>query len=139
MSDEEEGTVTFKSKIKVVGEKIVARSLIGKVLHTRGVCIDGLKTAVQKVRRTSREVKIESLGDIVIMFKFGFDTDKRSILMGGPRHFNRALVLTDLAGIGNVKKQDFSHASFWVQIHDVPVICMSKDMATKLGVVIGKV
>lgn len=140
LSDEEEGRVSFKSKMKATGEKIVAGCLIGKVLHTRGVNIEGLKSVLQKVWRTSCEVKIEGLGDNVFMFKFGTEADKRSILMGGPWHFDRALiVLTEPARIGDVKKQKLNQASFWVQIHDVPIMCMSKEMALELGNVIGKV
>ncbi|KAH9718254.1 CCHC-type domain-containing protein [Citrus sinensis] len=140
LSDEEEGRLTFRSKMKTQGEKIVAGCLIGKVIHTRGVSIEGLKTVMQRVWKTSREVKIESLGENVFMFKFGSEMDKRSILVGGPWHFDRALiVLKEPAGIGDVKKQDFSHASFWVQIHDVPIMCMHKEMADELGAVIGKV
>ncbi|KAL9419304.1 hypothetical protein AB3S75_037127 [Citrus x aurantiifolia] len=113
LSDEEKGRVSFKNKMKAKGEKIIAGCLIRKVLNTRVVSIDGLKSAMQKVWRTSREVKIESLGDNVFMFKFGAEADKRSILMGGPWHFNRALiVLTEPVGIGDVKRQDFSHVPF---------------------------
>ncbi|KAH9781102.1 CCHC-type domain-containing protein [Citrus sinensis] len=126
--------------MKAKGEKIVEGCLIGKVLNRRGVSFEGLKFAMQKVWQTSREVKIESLGDNVFMFKFGTESDKRSIMMGGPCHFDRALiVLTEPVGIGDVKKQNFSHTSFWVQIHDVPIMCMSKEMAVELGEVIGKV
>ena len=134
LSEEEEGRVAFKSKMKARGEHIVAGCLIGKVLHTRGVNIEGLKTVMQKVWKTSREVKIESLWDNVFMFKFGSENDKRSIIMGGPWHFDRALIaLTEPVGIGDVKNQKFSHVSFWVQIHDVPIMCMSKEMAVELG------
>ena len=64
-----------------------------------------MKTAMQKVWKTSREVKIESLGDNVFMFKFGSENNKRSIIMGGPWHFDRALIaLTEPVGIGDVKK-----------------------------------
>lgn len=62
---EGEGIVSFKSNMKVKGEKIVAGCLIGKVLHARGVRIEGLKTAMQRVWKMSPEVKIESLGDNV--------------------------------------------------------------------------
>lgn len=54
----EKGRVTFKSKMKAKGKKIVAGCLIGKVLNTRGVSIKGLKIAMQRVWKTSREVKI---------------------------------------------------------------------------------
>lgn len=49
------------------------------------------------------------------MFKFGSENDKRSIIMGGPWHFDRALIaLMEPVGIGDVKKQKFSYVSFWV-------------------------
>lgn len=113
LSDEEGGRVSFKSKMKDKGEKIVAGCLIGKVINTRGVSIEGLKMAMQRVWKTTREVKIESLGDNIFIFKFGSEADKRSILVGGPWHFDRALiVLIEPVGIGDVKKQDFSHTSF---------------------------
>lgn len=140
LSEEEGGRVSFKTKMKAKGEKIAAGCLVGKVLHTRGVNTEGLKTTMQRVWKTSREVKIESLGDNTFMFRFGLEADKRSIMVGGPWHFDRALiVLTEPAGIGDIKKQDFSHVSFWVQIHDVSIMCMTKEMATELGEVIGKV
>ncbi|KAL9443380.1 hypothetical protein AB3S75_016688 [Citrus x aurantiifolia] len=142
LSDEEEGRVSFKNRMKIKGEKILAGCLVGKVFlgHTREVSIEGLKTAMQWVWRTSREVKIEKLGDNVFMFKFGSEVDKRSIMVVGPWHFDRALIaLTELAGIRDIKTQDFSHVSFWVQIDDVPIMCMSKEMAAELGKVIGKV
>ena len=94
---------------------------------------------MQWVWRTSQEVKIEKLGNNVFMFKFGSEVYKRSIMVGGTWHFDRALiVLTEPAGIRDIKKQDFSHVSFWVQIYDVPIMCMSKEMAAELGKVIGK-
>lgn len=61
LGEEEEMRVAFKSKMKARGEKIIAGCLIGKVLYTRGVSIEGLKIAMQKVRKTSCEVKIKSL------------------------------------------------------------------------------
>ncbi|KAL9409114.1 hypothetical protein AB3S75_047491 [Citrus x aurantiifolia] len=140
LSDEEKGRVSFKSKMKDKGEKIVAGCLIDKVINTRGVSIEGLKMGMQRVWKTTKEVKIESLGDNIFIFKFGSEADKRSIVVGGSWHFDRALiVLIEPIRIGDVKKQDFSHTSFWVQIHDVPIMCMIKEMATALGEAIGKV
>lgn len=92
LSNEEGGRVSFKNKMKINCEKILAGCLVGKVLHTREVSIEGLKMAMQQVWRTSREVKIEKLGDNVFMLKFGSEVDKRSIMVGGPWHFDRALI-----------------------------------------------
>lgn len=74
-----------------------------------------LRAAMQQIWRTGWEVKIESLGDNVFMFKFGLNEDKRRILAGGPWHFDRALiVLTKPIRIGDIKKQNFNYVFFWV-------------------------
>lgn len=83
LSDEEEGRVSLKNRMKINGEKILAGCLLGKVLHTREVSIEGLKMAMKRVWRTSREVKIEKLGDNVFMFKFGLEVDKKSNMVRG--------------------------------------------------------
>ena len=70
LTEEAEGRVLFKSKMKTKQEKIVAGCLIGKVFLNRGVKLEGLKTTMQQVWRTMREVKIESLEDNIFMFKF---------------------------------------------------------------------
>ena len=49
LTEEAEGRVLFKSKMKKKGEKIVAGCLNGKVLLNRGVNIEGLKTTMQQV------------------------------------------------------------------------------------------
>lgn len=74
-----------------------------------------MRAAMQQIWRTGWEVKIESLGDNVFMFKFGLNEDKRRILAGGPWHFDRALiVLTKPIRIGDIKKQNFNYVFFWV-------------------------
>lgn len=61
-------------------------------------------------------------------------------MVGGHWHFDRVLIaLTEPAEIRDIKKQDFNHVSFFVQIHNVLIMCMSKEMAAELRKVIGKV
>lgn len=111
---------------------------MGKIMLTRGVNREGLKTAMQQAWRTVREVKIESMGDNVFLFKFANEVERRRILKGGPWHFDRALlVLAEPSGIGDIKKQSFTHTSFWVQIHNLPIMCMVRETIKMLGERIG--
>lgn len=60
--------------------------------------------------------------------------------MGGPWHFDRSLlVLAEPAGIGDINDQTFTHSTFWVQIHNIPILCMNKEAIQKLGGKIGEV
>lgn len=49
------------------------------------------------------------------------------------------MVITEPTGVGNIKKQDFTHASFWVQIHNMPIMCVDKKIIQEIGGRIGRV
>lgn len=136
----EEMKVSFKSEMKSKGEKIVAGCLIGKVLTSRNVNKEGLKIAMQQAWQTIREVKIDAMGENIFIFRFATETDKRRASAGGPWHFNGALIIfTEPTGIGEVSKQSFTNASFWVQLKNVPIMCMDKGTISELGAAIGRV
>ena len=140
LKEEEEDVVTFMGRMKTKGEKTAANSLVGKILHTRGVNKEGLKAAMQLAWRTVKEIKVESMGDNIFLFRFGSEEEKKRILMGGLWHFDRALlVLTEPNGVANIKEQTFMFTSFWVQIHNLPIMCMNKEAVTEVGKKIGKV
>ncbi|KAK9187829.1 hypothetical protein WN944_019228 [Citrus x changshan-huyou] len=93
LEDEEEDKVSFAGKMKAKGAETVERCLLGNVLIKRVVNKEGLQVTMQQVWRTVREVKIENLGDNIFMFKFALEADKRRVLVGGPWHFDRALIV----------------------------------------------
>lgn len=65
---------------------------------------------------------------------------KKGFSRGGLWHFNQALiVLKESKGIGEISSQLFTHATFWVQIKDVPIMCMDEEIYTRIGELIGKV
>ncbi|KAL9416875.1 hypothetical protein AB3S75_039958 [Citrus x aurantiifolia] len=139
LEEEEEDKIMYEGKIKEKGEMLAAHCLIGKILLNRGIHIEGLRNAMRQVWKTFREVKIESLGEKFFMFRFGTE-DKKRVFSGGPWHFDNALIVfSEPKGVGDVKKQAFTHTSFWVQLHNVPLMCMDKYAIQKLGSLIGKV
>ena len=127
LEEEEEDKIMYEGKIKEKGEMLAAHCLIGKILLNRGIHIEGLRNAMRQVWKTFREVKIERLGEKFFMFKFGTEEDKKRVFSGGPWHFDNALIVfSEPMGVGDVKKQSFTHTSFWVQLHNVPLMCMDK-------------
>ncbi|KAK9198658.1 hypothetical protein WN944_013844 [Citrus x changshan-huyou] len=140
ISGEGEERVSFRSKMKAKGEKIVAECLIGKVLTNRNMNKKGLKIALQQAWQNIRAVKVENLGDNVFLFKFGAEMYKRRELTSGPCLFNNAfIVFTEPIGIGDISKQSFVHTSFWVQLQNVPIMCMDKEILMVIGGAIRKV
>ena len=66
------------------GEQIAACCLVGKIMHQRGVNLEGLRSAMLQIWRTNKEVRIESLGSNIFTFKFAVEADKKRVMGGGP-------------------------------------------------------
>lgn len=110
---EEADIVKFMGRMKIKGEEVAAHCLMGKVLTSRSLNKDGLKAAMQLAWRTVKVVKVESMGDNIFLFKFAAEEPKKRVLMGGPWHFDKALiVLTEPTGIDDIKTQSFTHTPF---------------------------
>lgn len=93
---------------------------------------------MSQILRTNKEVRIESLGSNIFMFKFFLEADKKRVMGGGPWHFDRALiVLTEPKGIRDIANQSFTHTSFWVHLRNVLITWMHRDMVQELGEYIG--
>lgn len=134
LKEEEEDIVNFMGRMKIKREEMVANYLVGKVLLSQSINREGLKAAMQQVWKTVKEVKIKSMGDNIFLFKFASEKEKKRVLIGGPWHFDRVLiVLFEPTRIGDIKNQSFTHVTFWVQIHNIPIMCMNKEAIKKLG------
>ncbi|TXG51275.1 hypothetical protein EZV62_023799 [Acer yangbiense] len=59
---------------------------------------------------------------------------------GGPWSFDKALlVLEEPVGKGDIQGMSFNKTAFWIQIHNVPLICMIAEIWRFLGEMVGKV
>lgn len=79
-----------------------------------------------------KEVKIESMGDNIFLFKFATEEEKKRVFMRRPWHFDISLlVLSEPAGIGDIKNKSFT------QVYNTPIMYMIRDAIQKFGEKIG--
>ncbi|TXG57427.1 hypothetical protein EZV62_018740 [Acer yangbiense] len=79
-------------------------------------------------------MEIESLGDNIFMFLFKNQEDRNRIWQRGPWYFDKSLIaLEKLRGMGEIALLGFNKVELWVQIHDVPLICMNRRTAKWLA------
>jgi hypothetical protein len=72
------------------------------------------------------------------LFEFADVDDKKRVLDGRPWSFDRQiLVLNDFDGSVPPAQMQFTHSPFWIQVHDMPLICMNKGVGTKIGESLG--
>jgi hypothetical protein len=118
---------------------IAGKCLIGKVWTDKNVNQEAFKTVFSNIWRIVGSVKFKELKDNMWLVEFSDDGDKRRVLEARPWSFDRQiLVLNEFDGITPPSQLDFSHSPFWVQVHDMPLLCMNKNVGTKIGNSLGE-
>ncbi|KAL5808299.1 hypothetical protein ACOSQ3_028990 [Xanthoceras sorbifolium] len=66
--------------------------------------------------------------------------DRLRVLHGGPWSFDGSLLILEVWNdVGEISQLAFQHTKFWVQIHNIPMLCMTKEIGRFLGNQIGEV
>ncbi|KAL5757093.1 hypothetical protein ACOSQ2_021839 [Xanthoceras sorbifolium] len=74
------------------------------------------------------------------VFYFTNAMDRKRVLEGGPWNFDNALLVLEIpTGFGDLTDMEFRWTPIWIQIHNIPLICMTKQIGFQLGQHIGTV
>lgn len=112
---------------------------MGKIGTERKVNKESFKSMLTRLWRIRGLVVFQEVQDNVWLFELSDGGDKRRILEGCPWSFDRQiLVLNEFDGSTPPSQMQFTHSPFWVQVHDMPLLCMTKIVATKIGESMGK-
>lgn len=74
--------INFVERMKLKGEKLTAHCLVGKILQTRSVSWKGIRAVMQQAWKSTKELKVESLGDNIFILTFASENEKKRILYG---------------------------------------------------------
>ncbi|KAL5739724.1 hypothetical protein ACOSQ2_028904 [Xanthoceras sorbifolium] len=138
---EKEGLVMpLDRSFQVQGHKKVAYCLVGKFLTNKLVNRDAFRATIAKIWKTTQGVEIEVIQEKVYAFHFRNQSDRMRVLAGGPWNFNNALlILQEQKGAGDIVQVKFRFSEFWVQIHHVPLMFMTKDIGMYIRFLVGTV
>ncbi|KAK1587173.1 hypothetical protein Q3G72_010353 [Acer saccharum] len=131
---------TLEMGVKKRSEDRLAMSLVGKVMKkkliNRGVFI----SVMNKIWRVDGGVQIEPVEGNIFVFYFSNLEDRQRILKGGPWSFDRATIIFDKpSSAGELQDIKFKLVDFWVQIHNLPLLCLTEEIGSFLGSMIGEV
>ncbi|TXG67205.1 hypothetical protein EZV62_008480 [Acer yangbiense] len=139
IKDEDSEIHHISEEVERDGVKDVDHCLVGKVLSGKRVNIEAFKSVIEQLWSPFGNVDIEMVGENIFMFYFKNPEDRRNIWRRGPWHFDRSLiVLKKPEGTGDISTLYFNKAEFWVQIHDIPIMCMNRRMVKWLAEQIGE-
>jgi hypothetical protein len=117
-----------------------ANCLIGKVWTKEKITKEAFKTVMAKIWRAEQSITFREVQDNLWIFEFTDEDTKPRVLEGRPWSFDRhILVINDFDGTTTPAQMDFSHSPCWIQVHDMPLLCMTKAVGTKIGESMGEV
>ncbi|BFG20610.1 hypothetical protein CerSpe_068840 [Prunus speciosa] len=136
--DENDAIQVEQHDIDDVGERL-KMSLVGKVFTTNGFNREAFKQTMLKIWNTAREVVVKDLGENLFLFIFATEGDRWKVLRSGPWNFDKALVLLEVPDDRVApSKMHLKYADFWIQIHNVPLCCMTTNMGRQIGNSLGR-
>ncbi|KAK1551679.1 hypothetical protein Q3G72_002695 [Acer saccharum] len=132
---EREGLVgTLNVGLKDKGERRLSLCLVGKILVAKLVSRVAFIEVISKVWRMSEGVEIEWIEGNIFAFHFKNLKDRKRILAGVPWTFDRAMIIFDEPiGDGDIQNLSFNKIEFWIQIHNLPLICMTEEIGIFFG------
>ncbi|KAL5834999.1 hypothetical protein ACOSQ4_014496 [Xanthoceras sorbifolium] len=140
LSEENGPIAKIDSDLHEKGLKCVVRSLIGIIMENKEVNREAFKSMIPKIWRTMKEVDVELVGPNTFVFRFRYLWDRKRVLDGGPWSFDKQLIiLKEVPGVGRIEEVDFRIFPFWIQIYNLPLSCMSREIVIFLGGQIGEV
>ncbi|KAL5574765.1 hypothetical protein UlMin_016464 [Ulmus minor] len=138
--DEETLSLDLEAGLQAQGERSIDRSIVGCVLSMGPVARDAFVHMIKGVWKTKERFDVEAIGSNKFVFHFLFTADRRRVISGGPWCFqNKLLVLEEPTGVGDYSKMSFSNTPFWIQLHNIPVFCMSETVGSILRNMVGTV
>ncbi|KAL5538756.1 hypothetical protein UlMin_043866 [Ulmus minor] len=140
--EEEEETLSpdLAAGLQAQGERSIDRSLVGCVLSMSPIARDAFVHMIKGVWKTKERFEVEAIVCNKFVFHFLLISDRRRVYSGGPWCFqNKLLVLEEPTGVGDFSKMSFCNSPFWIQLHNIPVFCMSKTVGSILGNMVGTV
>ncbi|TXG59698.1 hypothetical protein EZV62_014271 [Acer yangbiense] len=125
---------------QIDGVAEVNHYLVGKVLSGKRVNREAFRNLIDQLWGPFGAVEAELVGENIFMFYFNNQVDRDRIWQRGSWYFEKSLIaLEKPTGTGDISLLGFNKVELWVQIHEVPIMCMNRRMAKWMAEQIGEV
>ncbi|TXG49744.1 hypothetical protein EZV62_025619 [Acer yangbiense] len=127
LADEDGAIHEISEEVIEDGIEDVDRCLVGKVLSRKRVNREAFKGLIEQIWSPFGQVEVELVGLNTFKFYFINREVRNRVWHKGPWHFGKSLIVLEKPkGSGDISKLGFTKADFWVQIHDIPIMCMNR-------------
>lgn len=121
-------------------KKKSSRSLVGRLCSSRTVGKEVIQTTMAKIWKISMPTIFKEIRQNLLTIMFATEADKLKVVEGRPWLFDNLLIaLKPLGSTLTPKKMVIDKEAFWVQLHDLSVMCMNRFFGNLIGSSIGQV
>jgi hypothetical protein len=114
--------------------------LLGKMLTDRLFNKKVMKSTMLRIWGLTRGIIVKDIGENLFVFQFTDASECEWVLNGTPWLFdNHLLALNDFDGSCPANQIQFTNCWFWVQLHGIPLLYMTKQTGERVGNAIGLV
>lgn len=123
------------SKVDIADPRVQSgRCLVGKLLSDRLIQKEVFRSLMSKIWKTVGNIVFKDMYENLWLIEFSSETDKQRVMQGRPWLFDRSvLVLKDVDEGIPPSQMVFMSSPFWVQMHEMPLVCMSREIGQKIG------
>lgn len=115
-------------------EELSELYLFGKILSQKILNRQGVTNIINLAWKTKESFTISPWRDNIYLFCFKSISDKIDVVQKSPWSvMNNLMVLEEVQKGVTVEEMDFSLCPFWIQVHGLPISCMTKANASKIG------
>ena len=114
--------------------------LAAKFLTSRVLNMDAVARTFKPLWKTRQSFTVQDLGGNKVAFVFEDAMDLERVLVNEPWTYDKFLVVFHrVQGDEPIQDSLFSHVSFWVQLHNLPIRRRTEEAADSIGRTIGLV
>jgi hypothetical protein len=114
--------------------------ILGKLIVDLMISKETLQYTLMRWRKPVENHSFKILGENLFLIDFESSRDKKRVLKGCPWVFEGSLFLIkDFDGCTPPSNFTFDRATFWVQMINLPLVCMGRDIGRKIGMSVGEV
>nr|POE82681.1 hypothetical protein CFP56_61986 [Quercus suber] len=126
--EEERGAEVLRQK------ELVVQRLVGKFLTKRVLNVDVVARTFKPLWKPIGELKLQDIGDNILLFKFEDILDLERVLEYEPWSYDRNLVVFQRTIDAELALLlDYSSTTFWMQIHNIPLNLVTQETGESIG------
>lgn len=130
--------ITITDEDIAVNREKGERCLIGRVRREKKINKDVFRKSISRLWRTGKPISFKEIQENLWVFEFSDEADKKRVLEGRPWAYERQIMVLDEFNRSVPPSQlKFCHTPCWIQVHNMPLNCMSRMVRKKIGETLG--